>query len=829
MEPRLYYNVYTKFYWDDSWRYCEYIEPISSTYAVAPGVGQAKFMLRYGKGLWENGVALIDGLFAETFQRMYIQVRVTENDDQQFEDTIWTGWIPAEQFNLKGLSYDVDNVPIRTIDQELSAQDLKTLLDTRITGGWFAPDSGAVDKLAEMPVFNRRAGGGIKASGNRSSGPMFAGSDMLTYVFSSDGALWSNYDILEYLIVHCQGSGGPKFELSTSTGLVLVLENIIGVYNMEGRSLREAINVLLPRSRGFIWWVKESYGHVTIEVQSALDTAITIGSAVMPANDDQTSLSLWNDDRIDVTVVQDGGRFYDDIIVRGEKMKTCFTVSVDDASLEKAWEDAEETIYKEAAKNAEGYSSLPEQEQAIRNDKYRGAEQFGRIYTTYRIPANFSWIIKRGGVSNIIVAPALDEDGVIEDYVGPYWNTDKFIMPQLPLTEGADYAASGELEYRPVFVAAKDKDGLYVAVDKYNLTPASVRAKNCEMAIEVRTQPAYGMASDDFGDAEPGEYDVTDWGMDWNDLVATVFMVTDQVVQVYAQISEANAVDYRRQLVINVPGAELWYIADNTVVDIDDAGELTEYAGSNILRDDREGLRRVLAAAVAWYGNHRNKITLRIDDIDAIVKIGQLVEDVRVVESGQPEQAGTVVTNISMNFSTRTTLIQTDFIDLDVLAGWRGEGAGATPTLASAGRQIAKMQRDIHDTRDMLGRKPDRVPVGGGGGSGGSIRRAKAQEAAQTDGTLSVKLLDSEGAVTGDAFDVYVFPSKAATNYTDWVNSETGVAIASDDYVVISKQGDDWIMVSPVLLNIGDSDDTVSDTAPTIFGRGISKWFGVWS
>ena len=79
------------------------------------------------------------------------------------------------------------------------------------------------------------------------------------------------------------------------------------------------------------------------------------------------------------------------------------------------------------------------------------------------------------------------------------------------------------------------------------------------------------------------------------------------------------------------------------------------------------------------------------------------------------------------------------------------------------------------------------------------VRRAKTQEGAQSDGKISVKLLDTSDTVTGVAFDVYAFPDKSSTNFaSDYIPK-----LVINDVVIIAKDvSDDWFIVNPTLLNI---------------------------
>jgi len=60
----------------------------------------------------------------------------------------------------------------------------------------------------------------------------------------------------------------------------------------------------------------------------------------------------------------------------------------------------------------------------------------------------------------------------------------------------------------------------------------------------------------------------------------------------------------------------------------------------------------------------------------------------------------------------------------------------------------------------IQGTKATRYPQAG-------TRRAKAQEDGQANGLLSVKLLDSDGNETGEAFDVFAFADQSATDMAD--------------------------------------------------------------
>jgi len=129
-------------------------------------------------------------------------------------------------------------------------------------------------------------------------------------------------------------------------------------------------------------------------------------------------------------------------------------------------------------------------------------------------------------------------------------------------------------------------------------------------------------------------------------------------------------------------------------------------------------------------------------------------------------------------------------------------------------------QDDVHRRRielaqadDLAARRMALRPVrgggtaGGGGGDGTALRRAKCQEGAQTDGKISVKVVDSGGSATGNAFDVWATAGKGSFNMT-----AARPLLAANDYVLVAKDTwGVWYLIWPTLIT------TVKITAQTNF------------
>ena len=468
LAPSMKVSVYYKWQWTQDWQYAPHWQALSAMKSAAPGMGTASFRLLYGSGTWEDNLPMTDGSLLNSFAYCYVQIRGLTAGN---EITLWTGLVFAEKFSLLG-----KHGSISTADQVLDACGLDMLLDRRLDGAWAEQKTGEEIKpvwLDCLPVFNRRHEHGGDILGNRSTGEYEVGEKQEyqgqeeneqtqkydTYIFADEGSIWSNWDIAEYLLRNYQQDNGPVFALEAAYEIRDALGSIEEVYDFNSVTLRQALNTLFSRARGFAWKsdvtreTKEVEGKpvteekAVITVFSLLDEYIQLGDVEMPANYNKVSLDLWTDpETTTVEVTQDMRQTYDKIIVRGALMKSCCTLwlpacwaslvnyykgdivtnggqyficlaehisSIGDRTtanaelwkelanyepvLEQAWTDAEEAAYKNAAADTPGYEQLDEDEQAQLNDKFRSSDRFDRVFTTFRIPRNWDWTIADTG------------------------------------------------------------------------------------------------------------------------------------------------------------------------------------------------------------------------------------------------------------------------------------------------------------------------------------------------------------------------------------------------------------------------------------------------
>lgn len=520
-------------------------------------------------------------------------------------------------------------------------------------------------------MFNQRHEYGGNIIGNKSNS---LETDKDTYIFSADNEIWYNYEIAEYLLAHYNYENGPEFFLVGDDAIIQALYDIIGVYDFSSMTVYDALNILISRGRGFGWKIEVmADGDVYIVPFSLLNEEMALGDILMPANPNKISVDLWTEqEHIDVQITGNITNLYDRIVVQGARMKSCCSLNFANGGLEKGWSTAEETAYKDAAKNATGYGSLTNDEKAELNDKFRAEDRFKRVFTTFRIPHNWDWLIGSNKVS-----PWLDSTGELHlDTQSTYWNADKRFASSLPFKVGVDYGgatpidknpANSEPEFRSMFGLVKDADGKYQYADKYQHNP-HFRPLSREMGVELAFNPRYLAAKNHWTDAEPGIFEeLIEEGIDYEDIIVTAFLETDQVVHV---VHSFNFYENQRTLVITIPDVELWYITPGTIIGVDENGACIEYGGtSNLLRDDRDRLRVALNSAKAWYGKERNKIAITIKSIDPGIPIGTLIENVDIADMGA---IGSVVTELHWDFQNHSTTIITDFGELDIAGIYSG-------------------------------------------------------------------------------------------------------------------------------------------------------------
>ncbi|MCK4959192.1 MAG: hypothetical protein KAT00_07320, partial [Planctomycetes bacterium] len=538
---------------------------------------------------------------------------------------------------------------------------------------------------------------------------------------------------------------------------------------------------------------------VDLMVRSTLDYDLTVGDVTLPSHDPahRQSIDPWIDPSHSRTKLKiDQFAVCDKIIARGGPIKVCGTFT--NTQFSNGWTSTLETAYKNAANGVTGYADLEESEKAALNDRYRATDKFSKVYTTFIVDKDWDWTIGSNN-ANPKWYPASERAELVPAENANYWNVGKRFYPFVPFKEGVDYSGSSpsvenvdgvEADWRRMFVILKDSDGKYCYAEKNDQRTGTVRPLTTELGVEVRIRPQYLLGKTEFTSAEPGlwDLDMADYSFDPDDMEFTAFCETDQIFQISHQV---NTTETNRTLVIDVPEAELWYVVPGTVVDIEDDGTKITYGSSadHKIRDDTDRLKKILAAAVAWYGRARYKVNITQLNITDDVTLGELLEYIDITNQ-DGDEAGAIISSISTDFQTQRMVISTDFSELD-FAGIYGSATGknppATPSLKVAAREIARLDKETTEIKRELGRSPVRVEQATPGSGGGGVRMAYVKT---TPGAVSTVdcYLDTDG--TGD--EVTVTCSIAGGSQ---LNSAIP-RIADGDLIYIAEIDGSWVCLT---------------------------------
>lgn len=435
IRPQVATRVLVKSEWGDSFQTVEYLDALSAETTVAPDIGRALLRYRYGEIL-NAPRTFYDFFDAQELDGKIVKIETVANTNNG-ERQIFLGIITSESNQTFG-----DDVGAASGIQTIAAYESTAILDRHtLEGAVFEVTPGVAAVIGNMPDFNRRAKFGLSVLGNRSAARINS-----AYVFSTDGAVWTNRDVVEYLLaVH--SPPGLSFRI---TGQDAALDTIIETHSLEGMSLFRALNSLVDRHRGLGWnLIGDGDGVFDFNVFTLLDEEISVGDSTVPANDNIVDdLAVSADRGVQATVTYTSDSQFDRVNVIGAKIRSCFTVSFAGGALQQAWTSAEETAYE---------ATVSEEDDA-ENDAERQTDKHKRVFQSFRIPPDWDGTSDTADPEVRAVAlPTVNDDGTIDvTAAAERFMSQKALSRALPIEKSA--AISGaEPEYlEPIVVFAKD-------------------------------------------------------------------------------------------------------------------------------------------------------------------------------------------------------------------------------------------------------------------------------------------------------------------------------------------------------------------------------------
>ena len=432
-----------------------------------------------------------------------------------------------------------------------------------------------------------------------------------------ESSVWTNKEILDYLLtwfVAEDGDAGPRWTLSDSADTLGGIEDAIGL----GRQTTAAdlISMIVPRRLGLTWDVVTTDDGFEIVVRPLLAKEYSFGGATLPVNANQITLKASEiKGAVDVDIVETDDQRYDTIEVAGHRLVICCTLrgvlapGPHEGSLVPRWDTAAlQTAYEEPFPGGTGNEGVKARDDA------RLTEEFRSVWRLFGVPEKWDF-------NGDTARPFIELSGELdESAVHPVQRAVRATLSWLPLEDGVDYRDGGENrdgipagvqpDFMPPIAWVQDPaTGRYVPVDTRDI---AVSAPKNMLGVFVDASPmAHILAKNHISDFDAGSNVVSLY--DHETLVATVAFRADYAITLTKQKQEdgePTSTPSGGKIVIPVE-AELWYLAPNTVVDVDRNGVLqTSGDKGRVLRNDVARIDLAMAGAISRYWESRKRAAI---------------------------------------------------------------------------------------------------------------------------------------------------------------------------------------------------------------------------
>jgi len=637
-------RFFVKEKWNDGWSeitdLCELKEMDFRT--AAAGVPQCEFVTRYGllKMPREDEITFHDPLDLRDY---WLKVTVEENGE---DEIAFMGIIYNDVRDIKG-----------STDRILGEQPwvangpLKILMNKEVAISYWQ-DAGAQKTIGWVPAKNNRDKRKVFV-GNRSAERSSADGEPYQY---GGKDLWSNLEYLEYVVaMHVIDSEGPVWSISGATDAVAAIIDSTDFGRVE--NVAQIFEKIIPRKYGLDYYIAYSETGFEIVIFSLLADDSFFGGSSIAKNPNILRVERGNANNIaNVRVVRTRENMYDKFRILAKRVVICATLrgqaALDsDNSLIPNWTQELEDEYKAGSPI-----------DSVEDDVFRKRDKFKSVYQYFTAPTDWDY---RGG----LLSPAIDLDGLIAVDPADFQNSVRRTLSWIPLKRDFDYSTNPEtdnsnpntepeLQAPVAYIYDTNVNDEFtkknvIRAEQYiecHLHGMSVQVPYHELGICVNASPNHTLALNSAFEEESPEASTTDADIlyDYATLMATIAWESDQVLQLGYDVPGVLAVGDGSIKVIPVDDAELWLLAPDTVVGLDDQGvPLTSGSDYRILRDDGPRLEQIAAGEIARYLDERVRSEMTIKCHYAWAKyLGSIMQ---VAEIGQAEFPGAPITMIQWN------------------------------------------------------------------------------------------------------------------------------------------------------------------------------------
>lgn len=690
--------------------YCDELVRRTNAYSTA--------VLRYELGeVFQTGGTAFLNYIPIDLPGKFIRILVDQPDG--LDQVVWMGYVTGTATDRDGVKNVAGTNKLQGSTQYLSAVGWEYFLNRDQINSAVIFDKIRIERAL---VFNGGASGDRDSNSTERGNmqPDFNSEGQIVFADGSDGfetALLA--DVIDHLLFY----HGPRDKDGTKRPTSFELQDVgIDIASMvcprlptERKTVFQLLNELLSPARGFCWWVEPDPDFpfstpAKVRIATLGDDDITLpNGSTLPKNPDQQTADF--DTQLDVdtgNMKQDLSRRYHQVIVRGERMTSTFTVGFVDydgeneytRSLAKDWTDAAETEYKQAAAvvmDAGAYAALSPDQKQKENDALRRDERHYRVYSAMRIPP--TWDGKSGdgagGTRNWAI-PVLSSTGSVLSgkplavrYLRLHTHT--------RLIRGANYhdltnlhdptPAGSDPEFKPTFglIKVATSPDRYQYIEKLanakfaNSTPVSdkidggfhvhIEQNSPGILIKPNGGLSHRAALNHWTSSEPTGVEPQ---VDYATLRVTVTAEVDAYCEgKYPADADLPADVPLERLTIDAGNDfRLDWLAANTVVGLNDGVPILAIGGP--IRDDSKMLGTVARLAHQWYGTERTPLTVQFKNVRNVFRLGMLLT---TIGSGSTAvDVNTVVSAITFNFRqsaehpTATMSIETQKDDIDFAA-----------------------------------------------------------------------------------------------------------------------------------------------------------------
>lgn len=636
------YFVETKKDWEDDWEHNLDLQPLAcSRHTAAQDLDILTLQpYLYGASVmeqWDTALAQRDPI---DLRGWWIRVKMLGAESDHI---LWTGRIHSQKRGIQG-----DSNGKQGSQMWIALGPLQILRKIEVHHAHYAGGK----EVGWVPPMNLR-GGHHQLIGNRATGAdLYGGTEV-----------WNHFEYLTYLLENfVNQSNEPVWTIGGQKDLLENLQSYVPIVG--GMTADQITRMLIPQHYGLDYYINETDDGFEIVVFALTNVEKSFGDYDLPVNPRRTRMDISSAlDVMQCSVEESSIVKYDKLRVVGNRIKSVFSLSFDDATLEEFWTSALETSYK-AGTGTGGDDGRD-------HDIARTADRFRHVYRSFRAVDSWDWNLGDA-------APILDLEGQFETGGADTQDIDRFTLPFLVLREGFDYTQDPPVDNNPsdmepnflppLVIVQHSASARYVPVDRLGVLASGygqdiggmgVSILDNEWGVQLHSIQGHALALNHWSGANATEFDPDDRGEDYDTLFVTLCAETDQRLEIGVDLPSALQAGDGSIKTIHVNDAEFWWLAATTVVDVNADGTPLRSPDNGVeLRNDSDILARTMAGAMARYLQERIHAACKFRKLLPVQKLlGTILETIE--EKGDKQNIAAPITSVSWDFAERSTSVKT--------------------------------------------------------------------------------------------------------------------------------------------------------------------------